>query len=258
MILGECGGERGSSPPQFYVFLSSRGKSLEHNATKSVRARLTVRRLAPLMLAIFVSPADAANVQSVISYQSTVSSDANGKLDLKAELNYSNTRPNAPIAVVMHGYSPSTGNFANVQANAQRLRDAGFFTISVAMRGRDGSDGVRDSGGLEIYDIYDAVESVKALFPTLVDPTNVHITGYSGGGGNAMSALTKFPDYFRAGSSFFGIADYGYNSSSGWYYLGSNSGHKAQLNADIGNRITGGGRGPRPLHGSSREFGGAK
>jgi len=180
------------------------------------------------------------NLQSVYSYKSTVSSDANGKLDLLAELNYDNARTNSPIAVVMHGYSPATGNFSNVRANAQRLRDAGFFVISVAMRGRDGSDGVRDSGGLEVYDIYDAVESVKAAFPALIDPTNVHITGYSGGGGNAMSALTKFPDYFRAGSSFFGMSDYGYNNSTGWYYLGAESNHKTQLNTDIGNPMTGG------------------
>ena len=33
-----------------------------------------------------------------------------------------------------------------------------FFVVSVTMRGRDGSHGVRDSGELEIYDIYDAVD----------------------------------------------------------------------------------------------------
>ena len=202
------------------------------------RAR-TQRGLAILLLAFFVSTASAANVQSVFSYQSTISSDSSGALDLKAELNYDNGRANAPIAVVMHGYTPNTGNFTNVRANAQRLRDAGFFVVSVAMRGRDGSDGVRDSGGLEVYDIYDSVEAVKSLFPSLVDPTNVHITGYSGGGANTMSALTKFPDYFRAGSSYFGLSDYGYGTS-GWYYLGADSSNKAQLVTEIGNPVSGG------------------
>ncbi|MGB6222944.1 alpha/beta hydrolase family protein, partial [Haloferula sp.] len=160
----------------------------------------------------------AADIQSNFWYPSTISTDANGPLDLLAELNYDDAQANAPIVVVMHGYSNGNG-VANVRGPAQRLRDSGFFAISVAMRGRDGSDGVRDSGGLEVHDIYDAVEAVKAnpTFVGLIDPSNVHITGYSGGGGNTMSALSKFPDYFRVGASFFGMSDYGYNLTDGWY-----------------------------------------
>jgi dienelactone hydrolase len=173
-----------------------------------------------------------------MSYQSSVSTDASGPLDLKAELNYDNSVSNAPIVVVMHGYSP-TVNFNDVRLNAQRLRDAGFFAISVAMRGRDGSDGVRDSGGVEIFDIYDAVEAAKTQFAAYVNPANISITGYSGGGGNAMSALTKFPDYFRTGSSYFGISDYGHNSASGWYFNGATASHQAQLVTDIGNPTAG-------------------
>lgn len=177
----------------------------------------------------------AISILSTITYKSSVSSDTSGLLDLKAELNYESTRTDAPIAVVMHGYSGSTGKMAEVRANAQRLRDAGFFVISVALRGRDSSDGVRDSGGVEIYDIYDAVERVKAIYPSRVDPSNVHITGYSGGGGNTMAALTKFPDYFRAGSSYFGMSDYGYDSVNGWYANGAESSHQSQMRTDIGN-----------------------
>ncbi len=174
-------------------------------------------------------------------YHSTITSDFNGPLDLLAELNYDDTRSDAPIAVVMHGYSPATGNFGAVRANAQKLRDNGFFVISVAMRGRDGSDGIRDSGGVEIHDIYDAVEAVKAdaRFAGLTDGTNVHITGYSGGGGNTMSALTKFPDYFRVGAAFFGMSDYGFNPTDGWYNHGAGS-RTSQLDTDVGNPNTGG------------------
>ena len=206
----------------------------------STRSSHRVLPMAVLLIAAGALPAGAANVQSNFSYDSSISSDGGGPLDLLAELNYDDARASAPIAVVMHGYSGPSGHFANVRANAQRLRDAGFFAISVAMRGREGSDGMRDSGGLEIYDIYDAVESVKALFPSLVDPANIHITGYSGGGGNVMSALTKFPDYFRAGSSFFGISDYGYDPASGLYQNGASGGIQSQLRTDIGNPLTGG------------------
>ncbi len=162
-------------------------------------------------------------------------------MDLLAELNYDDAQSNAPIMVVMHGYSPATGNFTQVRNNAQRLRDDGFFVLSVAMRARDGSDGVRDSGGLEVHDIYDAVEAVKAdpQFAGLIDPTNVSITGYSGGGGNTMSALTKFPDYFRVGAAFFGMSDYGYDPVDGWYNNGA--AHRTpQLDTDVGNPNTGG------------------
>lgn len=177
-----------------------------------------------------------ALITTTYTYQSTISSDFDGALDLKAQLNFNSDTSNAPIAVVMHGFSFSTGNFAAVLANAQRLRDRGFFVLSVAMRGRDGSDGVRDSGGMEIHDIFDAVEAVKAdtSFNGLIDPSTVYITGYSGGGGNVMSALTKFPDYFRAGASFFGMSDYGYDDSLGWYANGASSSHRAILRTDIG------------------------
>jgi dienelactone hydrolase len=179
----------------------------------------------------------ATPIKSVVTYKSTVSTDSEGHLDLKAEINYDASRINAPIAVVMHGYSGSTDLFDAVRANAQRLRDAGFFVVSVAMRGREGSDGTRDSGGIEIYDIVDAVEHIKAQFPARVNAGNVSITGYSGGGANVMSALTKFPDYFRAGSSFFGMSDYGLDSINGWYVKGAGA-RTSQLNVDIGNPTT--------------------
>lgn len=191
-----------------------------------------------VFLSFAASTADGANVQSNYWYQSTVTTDGGGPLDLLAELNYDDSRSDAPIAVVMHGYSPSSGNLGDVRTSAQRLRDAGFFAISVAMRGRDGSDGVRDSGGIEIYDIYDAVESVIGDFAPLVDDTNIHITGYSGGGGNTMSALTKFPDYFRVGAGFFGMSDYGYDPVNGWYFDGAD-GRISTLNNDIGDPTLG-------------------
>lgn len=177
----------------------------------------------------------------MFTYPSSVTQQSGNWINLRAELNYNNSVSNAPIAVVMHGYSTSS-DIASIRANAQRLRDAGFFAISVTMRGREGSQGVRDSGGMEIYDIYDAVEAVKASYAAFINPTNVHITGYSGGGGNAMSALTKFPDYFCLGSSFYGMSDYGLDLVNGWYNNGANYGgsRTPQLDADIGNPNTGG------------------
>lgn len=183
----------------------------------------------------------AAMMQRLFTYQSSISTDVNGPLDLKAELNYDSLRYNAPIAVVMHGYSP-TATFDEFRPAAQQLRAKGFFAILVAMRGRDGSDGIRDSGGVEIFDIYDAVEAIKAAptYAQYINPNIVYVTGYSGGGGNTMSALTKFPDYFRAGAAYFGMSDYGYDPVSGWYFDGAASSHQSQMRTDIGNPATGG------------------
>ena len=84
---------------------------------------------AALFLLIAPTAVRAANVQSNYWYQSTITNDANGPLDLLAELNYDDAQANAPIAVVMHGYSNGNG-VANVRVPAQRLRDNGFFAIS--------------------------------------------------------------------------------------------------------------------------------
>ena len=202
---------------------------------------LRAAHVLPLLFVLLCIPPDAAHAAPVTQtfwYASTITSGPIGPIVLLAELSYDNARSNAPIAVVMHGYSPTNGNLDSVRPHAQRLRDHGFFVISVAMRGRDGSAGVRDSGGLEIHDIYDAVESVKNEFPGLVDPTNVHITGYSGGGGNVMSAITRFPDYFRVGASFFGMSDYGYDPVNGWYNNGA-GGRTSILDQDVGNANSG-------------------
>jgi dienelactone hydrolase len=182
--------------------------------------------------------AAAADVTEVKTYQSTISTDAQGALDLKMEVNYDDAVSNAPVMVMTHQYSDSPDLFNHVRPNAQQLRNQGFFVISVAMRGRMSSDGVRDSGGVEIHDIYDAVEAAKTQYGGLINPGNINITGYSGGGGNTMSALTKFPDYFRTGGAFYGMSDYGYDTNNGWYNNGAASNHRAQLEIDVGNPNT--------------------
>ncbi|MCC7087126.1 MAG: prolyl oligopeptidase family serine peptidase [Pirellulales bacterium] len=209
------------------------------------RCRVVLPKVMATIAAIFylaplqAAPKPSQPQQVTITYPSSVTRSADGPLQLKAELNYDSSRAAAPIAVVMHGYSGSSGKLAEVRKNAQRLRDAGFFSISVAMRGRDGSSGKRDSGGVEIYDIYDAVEYVKVHYENLVDQTNIHITGYSGGGGNTLSALTRFPDYFRAGSSYFGISDYGFDETDSFYFHGALPNHQQQLRRDVGDPTLG-------------------
>jgi dienelactone hydrolase len=202
----------------------------------------TSRSAAPAVLLVLLlsSPrsASAAPVTEDLWLHSSITATIAGPIPLRAELNYDDSRADAPIAVVMAGFSPTNGNLDAVRPHARRLRDDGFFAVSVAMRGRDGSAGVRDSGGLEIHDIYDAVEAVKQQYADFVDPTNVHVTGYSGGGGNVMSAIVRFPDYFRVGASFFGMSDYGLDPADGWYNNGAGS-RTSILDQDVGDPNTG-------------------
>jgi len=197
------------------------------------KCRLEIKFIVLLTLTL-VNPLFAEVVTEIFTYQSSISSDRQGPLDLKAKINYDDQKHLAPAFVVMHGFSFTSGLLDSVQNNSTRLVKDGFFTISVAMRQRDGSDGKRDSGGVEIYDIYDAVEAAKKQYPLHMDPENISIIGFSGGGGNVMSALTKFPDYFRLGAAFFGISDYGFDTKTGWFFNGAKARHQNILINDIG------------------------
>ena len=189
---------------------------------------------ATLFSVIFAaSQCAAALVTNSIWYASSVSEDGNGPLDLLALIAYDDTRTNAPIGVVMHGFFGVTVT-GLVTNNLRRLVDQGLFAVAPALRGRDGSDGTRDSGGLEVQDIVDAVRAVRAAYPALVDAERTYLSGYSGGGGNAMSCLVRFPDFFTLAASFFGMSDYGYDQTYGWYFNGAAADHIAIMTQDVG------------------------
>lgn len=119
-----------------------------------------------------------------------------------------------PILVVMHGFQD--GAAAATDAIMVDMAEAGFFAVAVGMRGRDNANGTPDVSGRETHDIIDAVEYVKAHFGQSVNPDSVHVTGYSGGGGNALALACKAPDYFSVVASHFGMSDYGYDETDGW------------------------------------------
>jgi pimeloyl-ACP methyl ester carboxylesterase len=114
-----------------------------------------------------------------------------------------------PLLVLMHGFRGQARDFQDATlARFATSYGKGVFVAAVSMRGRDGSPGTPDAGGAEIEDIRDAVLAIQREFASQVEPGNVHIAGYSGGGGNTMSAVARFPDLFRTATAFFGISDY--------------------------------------------------
>lgn len=111
-----------------------------------------------------------------------------------------------PLVVVMHGLSEPRTVF---RPTGPVFAEWGLFVLAVDMRGRTDSAGQQDLGRIEVHDIYDAVQCALAEYPQWIDSGNLNLWGWSGGGGNAFSAITKFPDLFRQVCSGFGISDYG-------------------------------------------------
>lgn len=136
--------------------------------------------------------------------------------NLKGKIAYDATLSDLPICVLMHGWSE--GITAIQSLDMARIAKLGLFVVAVGMRGFDGAGGASDASGREIYDIYDAVEYVRANYAAYVSQTKAAIVGYSGGGGNALAAACKFPDYWNVVVSHFGMSDYGRNNPDGWYY----------------------------------------
>lgn len=120
-----------------------------------------------------------------------------------------------PLMVCMHSYG---GDRRQMVPCLSQHAEKGFFAVAPDMRGRADSAGHRDDGGLEVADIHDAVQHVLRTYADQIDPDNLNIAGWSGGGGSAYMATVKMPELFRSAQAFYGISDYEYlaRSSENW------------------------------------------
>lgn len=153
-------------------------------------------------------------------------SSVDGTQPLLADVAYLPDGRPKPLLVVMHGYG---GARDAVTPDLLELAPRGVFALAPDMRGRGGSAGRWDSGGLDVHDILDAVRAALARYPADIDTRNLNIVGYSGGGGNAIACLVRFPDLFQTAVSFFGISDYG-----GWHRSGRRPDCNRWMEAAIG------------------------
>lgn len=144
-------------------------------------------------------PADLQQV--TIRYASSI----DGLAPLLADVIFCNDGAAKPLTAVLHGFHCTRGH---VTADCIALARRGLFCVTPDMRGHGDSAGSHDCGGLQIYDIVDALAEAARQFPRDCDAGHVNAVGYSGGGGNVLSLATKFPQLLQAGASFFGISDY--------------------------------------------------
>ena len=143
----------------------------------------------------------------------TYSSSIDAITNLYAKYAYDVGFDNLPIRVLMHGFSQDT---TAIDANEMETI-AGLsrcFVLVVGMRGRDGADGSLDKSGRELYDIYDAIQYIITNFASRINPENIIISGYSGGGGNTLGYCCKFPDHHVMAVDYAGISDYTYGPNS--------------------------------------------
>lgn len=137
-------------------------------------------------------------------------------LTLTATIAYPAGGVDLPVLAILHGFDQAASDFDI--ATVRRFAGYGLMAVFPDMRGRGAAQGARDIGGREIQDIVDAINYVLDAYPAETDATQIHIVGYSGGGGNTYSALSRYPDFFNSGTSFFGISDY-----AEWYEQGGNT-----------------------------------
>jgi pimeloyl-ACP methyl ester carboxylesterase len=106
----------------------------------------------------------------------------------------------------MHGWhgNVKSGHKDNVKSTA----DERFFRISPEMRGRGDSNGIPDANGWELQDAVDALSAGRTLYSQSVSDVAPSLQGGSGGGGNVLGILGKFPDLFAGAVCECGVSDY--------------------------------------------------
>lgn len=150
---------------------------------------------------------------------------------LTGRIEYKRNLTNQPIVVLTSGFNGDLTDWT--EATFKRFANYGLFMIWINVRGKGTSGGDQDCCGRSVQDIIDAVEYAKANYGTFIDPTNVNVLGYSEAGAYALACAMKYPDYFNTITSFFGISDYGYDGTDGWYQ------NAAKYQAGIATRIGG-------------------
>ena len=114
------------------------------------------------------------------------------------------------LLVQMHGWHGTAASPHSDNIYEQAFIPEGWFLIRPEMRGRGEATGAQDCNGWELQDVVDAVRFARAEFAEkIIGPELVALSGGSGGGGNVLGLVGKFPDFFCRAHCDCGISDYG-------------------------------------------------
>ena len=115
-----------------------------------------------------------------------------------------------PLIVISHG-GPTAMSHARLNLEVQYWTSRGFALVDVNYGGSTGFGRAyrqRLRGQWGIVDVADCVNAARWLAARgLADAERVIIRGRSAGGYTTLAALTFHPSAFRAGASYYGIAD---------------------------------------------------
>ncbi|MCG3218266.1 MAG: S9 family peptidase, partial [Candidatus Heimdallarchaeota archaeon] len=115
-----------------------------------------------------------------------------------------------PAIIDVHG-GPTSQYFLSFDARGQYLASQGFVTIMPNIRGSTGygvefrDACIKDWGGKDLDDVTHGAKYLQSL--PEVDPERIAVAGGSYGGFMTFVALTKAPEYWKAGFAWIGISD---------------------------------------------------
>ena len=113
------------------------------------------------------------------------------------------------VLVEMHGWHGQIKTTHTDNILDGPLDPGDWLVVRPEMRGRGDATGKPDCNGWELQDVIDAVECARREFAgSVLDPELITLTGGSGGGGNVLALLGKFPDTFCRARADCGISDY--------------------------------------------------
>jgi dienelactone hydrolase len=135
--------------------------------------------------------------------------------NLYMQYRYPKNTTGLPILIVVHGW---TGDATTPGIHVlKRFAKYGLFACSVGLRGYNSAGGANDASRRCVYDVYDAIQTIRTTYADIVSATLVGLIGYSMGGATALACACKFPDTFAGLFDFFGMSDYGVDGTDGWY-----------------------------------------
>jgi Prolyl oligopeptidase family len=115
-----------------------------------------------------------------------------------------------PLLVQMHGWHGQVKKAHSDNVLDLDEKELKWMRVLPEMRGRGDATGKEDCNGWELQDVVDAVNFARTEFADkILTPDLVTLQGGSGGGGNVLGLVGKFPDFFCRAIAECVISDYG-------------------------------------------------